>query len=112
MSSDIQLYYRWFEYKQSDSIWIRDDTDYVTSKGFELVESKQEGKRDNYLLDIRVIIFFDNFGTKFKRAPKQMVDGFAKVGGMIAIINVWVAIKFLHKKCFERELTKYDENYQ
>lgn len=39
-----------------------------------------------------------------------MIDGLVKIGGIIAVVNIWIVAKLMHRRCFERKLKKKFEN--
>ena len=42
----------------------------------------------------------------YRRYPDTIVMGLTKVGGMLAILNIGLFLRFLHRKYFEKDLQR------
>ena len=60
------------------------------------------------------ITFYFEFlqtATTYRRYPDSLLMGFAKLGGLIALLKVSLLLRFIHQKLFEREIMKQEGNF-
>lgn len=105
--SSWELEFDWFDFKQTNSLFIVSHKDYHLTRGFAYLNGESGGKRANASEDITIYFSIRSFGVRYIREPHQLLDGFSKIGGLVTFLNIWVAVKILHKWRFERSLRKH-----
>lgn len=53
-----------------------------------------------------VIFYINKVYNRSSRYPDSIVDGFTKIGGLLAIFRIGILLSFFHQSMFEKKLVK------